>query len=201
MNHIKEIREANNIKQSELADYLNVSQGTLSNWERGIHDPDNESLMQIANYLNVSIDYLLGRTDMPQSRKKGVKIPVLGKIQAGIPIEAIEEIIDYEEITEELAQTGEFFGLVIRGDSMSPTLINGDIVIVKKQSDIESGEIAVVLVNGNDATCKKVIKHENGISLVPFNSAFEPMFYTNKEVCDMPIEIIGKIVESRRTFA
>lgn len=94
------------------------------------------------------------KTGYPAGR--GVRIPVLGRVVAGIPIEAVEEILDYEEITPELAATGEFFALKIRGHSMEPRMMEGDVVIVRKQEDVESGDVAIVLVNGNEATVKRV---------------------------------------------
>lgn len=126
-----------------------------------------------------------------------IKIPVLGYVRAGIPIDAVEEVLDYEEISEEMARQGEYFALQIKGDSMEPRIQEGDVVIVRQQSDIDSGDIAVVLVNGNDATVKKFVKHENGVSLVAFNAKYEPMFYTPKEIQELPVSILGKVVELR----
>ena len=81
--------------------------------------------------------------------KKAIRIPVLGNVAAGVPIEAIEDVIDYEEISEELAHTGDFFALKIKGDSMEPRICNGDVVIVRKQNYAESGDLVIVLVNGD----------------------------------------------------
>ena len=132
--------------------------------------------------------------------RKGVVINVLGRVAAGIPIEAIEDVIDTEEITEELASTGEFFGLQIHGKSMEPRMKEGDIVIVRKQDDAESGDIVIAMVNGDEATCKKLIKHEQGISLVSFNSEFEPMYFTPIDIQEKPVKIIGRVVELRAKF-
>lgn len=119
---------------------------------------------------------------------------------AGVPLEAIEEIIDYEEITETMSKKGEFFALKIKGNSMLPEIKNKDIVIVKKQNDIESGEIGIILVNGNDATCKKIKKTEQGIMLIPINSDYDIMMYSNEEIKKLPLRIIGKVVEIRRSL-
>ncbi|WP_278214760.1 LexA family protein [Candidatus Arthromitus sp. SFB-mouse] len=88
----------------------------------------------------------------------------------------------------------------MKGDSMSPTMDENDIVIVKKQNDISSGDIAIVCINGDEATCKKIIKHKDGISLVSLNSKYEPMYYDKNDIADKPIHIIGKVVELRRRF-
>lgn len=129
--------------------------------------------------------------------KKAVRVPVLGRVAAGIPISAIEDIIDYEEISEKMAHTGTFFALKIKGNSMEPKIENGSIVIVRQEEDVESGSIVIALVNGDDAVCKKLIKSKNGLSLVSLNPAYDPMIFTNSEVDSLPVKIIGKVVEIR----
>ena len=130
-------------------------------------------------------------------RKKGVTINVLGRVAAGIPIEAIEEIIDTEEITEELARTGNFFGLQIHGNSMEPRIYEGDVVIVRQQDDADSGDVVIAMINGDDATCKRLRKYRDGIELIPNNPSYEPMFFSNEEIMTKPVKIIGKVVELR----
>ena len=144
----------------------------------------------------------MGRTDEKKERprEKGVEIPVLGYVQAGIPMDAIEDIIDYEEIPESMARSGEYFALQIRGNSMEPKFSAGDVVIVRKQSDVNSGDIAVVLVNGDDATIKKIKKRPDGVMLIPNNPEFEPMFYSNQEIEELPVVVLGKVVELRAKF-
>ena len=130
-----------------------------------------------------------------------MRSPVLGYVAAGIPIEAIEDIIDYEEIEAgQLNSNYEYFGLKIKGDSMSPRIQNGDVVIVRKQPDVDTGDVAIVCVNGDNATCKQIKKHAEGISLIPFNTAHEIKFYSNNEIESLPISIIGKVVELRGKF-
>lgn len=163
-------------------------------------DVQSKNLAKIADYLGVSVDYLLGRSDTPTHRRKGVKIPVLGRVQAGMPVEAVEEILDYEEITEEMAATGEFFGLRVRGDSMLPTLVPDDIVIVRKQPDARDNDIVVALVGNEDATIKKLKHTPNGVSLIPINEAYPILYYDNQQIIDLPVCMIGKVVELRRSF-
>ena len=127
-------------------------------------------------------------------------IPVLGKVVAGYPIEAVENILDYEEISDEMAQQGDFFALQVKGDSMEPRIKEGDVVIVRKQEDVDSGDIAIMLVNGDEATIKKVQKFSGGINLIPSNSSYEVITYTNKEVLSLPVRCLGKVVELRAKF-
>lgn len=197
MNMIKSLRIENHLTQSALAELCGVHQTAVSQWENGRTMPDAESLKILSDVLNASIDTILGNSS---SSEKGVRIPVLGYVRAGIPVEAVEEIIDYEEISPHLAATGDFFGLYIRGSSMEPRICEGDIVIVRKQSDIDSGDVAVVLVNSMDATVKKVIKNGTGISLVPFNSDYSVMNFSAEDISKLPVSIIGKVIELRRKF-
>ena len=115
-------------------------------------------------------------------------------------MEAVENIIDYEEISVEMARRGEYFALKVKGDSMEPKISAGDIVIVRKQEDIDSGDLAIVLVNGNEATIKKVMKFNGGINLVPNNPDYEVMTYTNEQIESLPVNVIGKVVELRAKF-
>lgn len=199
MKIIKSLRQTQGISQQKLADVLGVSRSTVAMWETDATQPDHELTVKIAEHFGVTTDYLLGKENTTHPGK-GVKVPVLGKVVAGIPMEAIEEIYDYEEIDASLARTGEFFGLLIKGDSMSPKIAEGDIVIVRKQEDAETGEIVIARINGDDACCKRLIKNQQGITLHSFNPDYEPMFFSNQEVIDKPVSIIGKVVELRRKF-
>lgn len=196
---LKELRKKNRISQKELAEELNVSQVAIAHWENGNREPNTGMLQKIAEYFNVSPAHLMG-WDQPAPSKKGVIINVLGRVAAGIPIEAIEDVIDTEEISEEMAKTGEFFGLQIHGDSMEPRMCEGDVVIVRKQEDAESGDIVIAMVNGDDATCKRLRKYRDGIELISNNPSYEPMFFSNQEIQEKPVKIIGKVVELRGKF-
>lgn len=204
MNRVKELRKQKHITQEELGKVLDIQKAAISKYENGRAEPSTEVLKKMSAYFGVSIDYLLGNSPAKLSAQKlgrGVCIPVLGRVVAGIPIEAVEEILDYEEITPELAATGEFFALQVKGDSMLPKLEEGDIVIVKKQADVETGDIAIVLVNGDEATIKQVKKVTGGIMLYGFNpDVYEPHFYSNQQIEELPVRILGKVIESRRSW-
>lgn len=196
--NIRRLLKEKNKTQNELAEYVGVSKTTVSEWIAAKKYPRIEKIQAIAEYFDVY------RSDITESKvknqSKAVRIPVLGKVIAGIPIEAIEEIIDYEEITEQMARTGDFFALQVTGDSMEPQMSEGDVVIVRKQEDIDGGQIGIVLVNGDEATVKKVLKKENGIMLVPFNSDYEPWFYDQYDIETKPVRIIGRVVELRKKY-
>lgn len=198
-NNIKALREKYGLTQEQLGQIAGVSGKAVSTWELGVKVPRMGAVEKIANHFGITKSQILD--DTPTPKRRGVKIPVLGRVAAGVPIEAIEEILDYEEIEPELAATGDFFALQIQGDSMNPRMVDGDVVIVRQQSSIQSGEIAIVLVNGNDATCKKITLHENGgITLVSTNPSFAPVFYPADEVESLPVRVIGKVVELRAKF-
>lgn len=193
MVRIKEYRRAHGMTAKQLAECVGVAESTMSLYENGKREPDFETLLRIAVALDASVDALLG----VKNAQTGVKIPVYGAVAAGVPIAAITDIEDYEEITEGMAATGEFAALRIRGDSMEPRMAEGDVVIVRVQDSVESGDIAIVLVDGEDATCKRVMRTEEGLVLVSTNPKYAPMFYSNRELAAGRVRIFGKVVELR----
>lgn len=199
-NRIKYAMKLLDLKQTDLVSRTGISKGALSSYISGRYVPKQNNIYLIAKALNVSEAWLMG-ADVPMSRtytsNNSISINVLGRVAAGIPIEAVNYIIDTEEITEELARTGEFFGLKIKGDSMEPRICDGDVVIVRQQDDAESGDIVIAMVNGDDATCKRLVKYAQSIALVSLNTKYEPMMFTNDEILSKPVRIIGKVVELR----
>lgn len=196
---LRVLRENAEKTQREMAELLCINRVSYTQYENDKRTPPPDTLKKIADIFNVSVDYLLGNTrhEINQTSKY-VRLPVLGRIVAGIPMDAVEEVIDWEEIPREMAATGEFFGLKVKGHSMEPRILEGDVVIVKRQADVESGKVAVVLINGNEATLKRVKKQENGITLIANNiSVYEPHFYTNDEIEKLPVQILGEVVELR----
>lgn len=187
------------MQQKDVAKALGFNPTTFNTWCVGKIIPSAGKIQKIADYFKIGKSDLLDDKTSLQGKeiRKGIAIKVLGRVAAGIPIEAIENIIDTEEISEELAKTGDFFGLQIHGDSMEPRMYEGDVVIVRKQEDAESGEIVIAIVNGNDATCKKLHKYDGGISLLSLNSKYEPMMFSYKDISEKPVRIIGKVVELR----
>lgn len=202
MNRLKQSRKAKGYTQKNIAEVLSVTPATYSRYESGDIKPDPDTLKKLSSVLGVSVDYLIGASDTANTPDEhGAKIPVLGRVVAGIPIEAVTDIIDYEEIPEALAKTGEFFALKVQGDSMSPRICDGDVVIVRKQEEVENGEVAIVMVNGDEATIKEVRFSAFGLTLVGWNvGVYPPHFYPMDEVQTLPVRIIGKVVELRGKF-
>lgn len=193
---IYSLRMQKGLTLEELGSMVGVGKSTVRKWENGmIANMKRDKILKISEALDTTPAYLMGWKENTQ--KKGIVINVLGRVAAGIPIEAIEEIIDTEEISEELAHTGTFFGLQIHGDSMQPRICEGDIVIVRQQEDAETGDVVIALVNGDDATCKRLKKYHDGIELIPNNPTYEPLFFSKEEIDSKPVRIIGKVVELR----
>lgn len=190
--------------RNDICNDLGFAYTTFTSWETGVNYPRIDKIEMLANYFGIEKSDLIENKSQEQStprHAKGVRIPVLGRVAAGIPIEAITDVDDWEEIPESMSKTGEYFALRIKGESMSPKLQPGDIVIVKKQHDVDTGDTAIVLVNGNDATVKQIKKTEAGIMLVGLNlEVYQPHFYSNKEIDELPVQIIGKVIESRHTW-
>ena len=197
MNTIKELRKSKKLSQKELADILNVHQTAISQWEQNRTMPDIDMIKKLAKYFGVTTDYILGDSQTDNSGEiKATRIKVYGHVPAGIPLEAVEDVIDWEEIPYDWTRDGsEFLALKVKGSSMNPKYLDGDIVIIKKQPDCENGQDAVVFINGYDATLKRVIKNGNSIILQPLNPEYEAKIYGHG---DDIITILGIVVELRR---
>lgn len=199
---IKSRREQLRMTQEELAKKLGYkSKSTINKIEMGINDISQTKIKAFADALDTSISYLMDWEHLDiLPVESGVIIPVLGRVCAGNGSEAIEEQIDSIEISPKMASKGTHFGLVIKGDSMTPLLSDGDIVIVNRDADTESGDLVVALVNGSDAMCKRLQRYSEGFALIPENPTYEPIRYTNEDISEIPVRIIGKVVESRRKY-
>lgn len=203
---IKQMRQEKDLTQYELAKILGLSgDSAVANYENGRSIPKDEVKYKLCNLFGCSMDYLMGKDDLKKALNKketfskSISINVYGTIPAGIPLEMIEEIIDTEEISlDDIKGDKQFFALKIRGSSMEPEYLNNDIVIFEKIEDCESGEDCVVMVNGNEGTFKRVLKNKNGITLKPLNSQFKEMHFSNEDIKNLPIKILGRFYELRR---
>lgn len=190
----KQVKKQKGLTIADIAERANLPKGSVQNIFAGyVPNPRVDTVEAIERALGLN-------EKSPSEERKGKWINVYGHIAAGIPIEAIEDIVDQEEISEEMLKHGEYLALRVKGDSMEPKISNGDTVIIRIQDTIENGEIAAVYVNGNDVTLKRVHKEDNGIWLIGTNPAFTPIFYTKKQCTDLPVRILGKMVELRAKF-
>ena len=184
--------------RNDLSRDLNLPYTTITSWCKGEFYPRIDKIQLLANYFGIQ------KSDLVEKKSENIKgnslqIFVYGTIPAGIPLECIEDVIDTEEISSELLKGNkEYFGLKVKGNSMEPDYIEGDTLILLKTDDCESGDDCVVMINGNDGTFKRVFKNENGIILQPLNPEYSPLVYTNEQIENLPVKIIGIVEEIRR---
>ncbi len=212
---IKRYRNDHALSMDAFSERSGISKAYISLLEKNRHpktgkeiSPSIQCIRQAAQGMNMDFDDLFALLDgkvevnTPQQSQaiQARKIPVLGRVAAGIPINAITEIIDTEEISEDMAKTGDFFALQIQGDSMEPRISNGDVVIVRQQDDAETGDTVIALINGDDAVCKRLRKYKEGLELISTNPSYAPLYFDEETIKNKPVKIIGKVVELRAKF-
>lgn len=194
------------VLQSYVESHLNLPSEYLEGARIGQYNLSDNDINIIAAYLDTTYAYLTEQTDdpsVPDDDRTGVKIKLFGEVAAGIPIRQIDNFdpdddSSWEEIGRDTAKNGTYFALRIKGDSMEPRIMNGDRVIVRYQETVESGQTAVVAINGDTATCKKVIWDDNGgMILMSNNPAYAPRYFTAAEIQQKPVRILGRVVEIR----
>lgn len=199
---IKDKRRHLELTQQELADKIGVSKSAVSRYESGeIGNMGLDKAQALVKALNLDPLMLLGfvgangKELQPVDLSASVKIPVVGKIPAGTPVEAIEDVIDYIDIPEDwIKGDAEYIGLEVKGDSMYPMMIDGDRVVIRVQPTAETGDICACYVNGYDATLKRIALKSRTITLVPENKEYPPKTYNHPGA----VTIVGKVVEIRR---
>lgn len=206
-NRLKKAMDIRNIKQIELVEKTGLDKTLINKYLAGISNARQQKLTKLADALDVNEVWLMGY-DVPMQRdltigtslaSNSAVVFVYGTIPAGIPMECIEDIIDTEEIPVEMLRGGkQYFGLRVKGDSMEPDYLDGDTLILEKADDCENGDDCVIMVNGNDGTFKRVFKNENGVILQPLNPEYSPVVYSNEQIENLPIRIIGIVEEIRR---
>lgn len=190
---IKAYRLRKNLTQAELAEKLNVAKQTVFKYETGIvTNIPSDKIELMSQIFGVTPAELMGWKQTPATL-----VPVVGDIKGGYPIEIVEEILDYEEISEDMASKGEYIALRVKGDSMAPKISEGDVAIIHWQPTIENGQIAAVRINGETATLKKFYQNGSQVTLVSLNPSYPPMVYDLRED---DVEILGRLVELRAKF-
>ena len=192
---IFEIRKNKKMSRRKLAEFLGVHETTIKRYEDGDTKkiPIN-NLEKIAKYLDTSMEYLMDCKDNISKQSQSTKTSTC------IPISVVENIFNFEEISSLCLNQGELFALKIKDNSMEPRMKIDDIIIVRRQSDADSGDSVIVSINGNIATCKKLEKTDDGIILISTNLKYPPMFYSKKDIKSKPVVIIGKVIELRHRF-
>ena len=187
----------------KISDETGIAKSTIQRYASGTTSKiDADILRSICESIHQDPSVILGWTGQETTQDaNSVEIPVLGRVAAGIPLTAVDYIIDTEEIPKAMSADGEYFGLKIKGDSMEPKISNGDVVIVRKQSDADDGDIVIARVNNdNDAVIKRLKKYNDGIALVSSNPTYDPMYFSGEEIERNHVEIIGKVKELRAKF-
>lgn len=199
-NRLEKAMRIRNIKASELSEKAGIPKSAISQYLSGLYEAKQKSIFKLANVLNVSEAWLMG-LDVPMEsipiNVEKIKIPMLGTVKAGYDYLAQENVIGYESINH-VSDPENYYALQITGDSMEPLFSDGDIAIVHKQDDFESGNTCIILVNGDEATVKKVIKYDDGIELVAINPYYPKRCFTKDDMNEIPVKIIGKVVEARK---
>lgn len=213
--YLKKLRNDKHLSLREVNHITDISYSHLNMIENGKRNVTPALLRVLADLY--CVDYLdlyekAGYIDLIEDEKKRVykldklgnsvvSVNILGTVKAGYDYLAQENIIGTVDVETSLVGDGsDFFALKVKGDSMSPIFIEDDIVIVKRQNDCENNEIAIVIVNGDEGTIKKVRKTEQGIILQPLNPTYTPLIFTNEEIKNMPVTIVGVVKQLKREF-
>jgi repressor LexA len=199
--NIRNFRKAHGLTQAELGKIAGVSDKAVSTWEKGTAQPRMGAIQRMADYFNEPKSLIIEGKRPPSH----FRVPVLGSVHAGIPHEMVEEIPDeFEDLsTEDFREDPkEYFCLRVKGDCMKPRICEGDVVVVHKQPDAESGQIVIAAVNGEEGYCKKLMKYpeNNSIALIPLNPTYAPQVFSEAEISSLPVTIFGVVVELRAKF-
>ncbi|HOV69028.1 MAG TPA: XRE family transcriptional regulator [Clostridia bacterium] len=201
MERLRELRKNMGISMKKLGEIIGVAESTISLYETGKREPDNETLIRLANYFDVTVDYLLGRTipkdAIPVDESDFVQVPILGSVRAGADGIVQQEIIGYESTMRSSVRSGEsYFWLEVKGDSMYPVFQAGDFVLVKRQTSVDSGTYAVVIVNGEEGLVKKVVYGPDWIELHSVNPFYPVRRFEGPDV--LQVYVCGKVIEMKR---
>lgn len=217
---IKQYRLDNGLSMDSFSEKSGITKGYISMLEKNKHpktgnaiNPSLEVIKKVSETINIDLDTLLKTLDSDtkieisslledeeKEYKKVYKVPVYGEIAGGVPLAEIIDIIDYEEVDEHTWNRGELFALRVKGQSMEPRICNGDVVILRKQNTFNDGDICAVRVDDEGATLKKVSSDNTGLYLIPTNESYPTRFFSKKELNEVNIEVLGKVIELRGKF-
>lgn len=203
MDRLKTLRKEKGVTQKEVGEYLGISYQAYSHYENGLRNPDNETLKKLATYFGVSVDYLLGRDERPLPDNlfpldsESVTLRILGNVRAGTGGVCREELLGYQVLPKELLRgrdPKELFCLHVKGDSMSPRIPEGTLIVVQRQNSVDSGALAVVSIDSEEAVVKKVYYGDDWIELLSFNPDYAPRKFSGADV--QRVFVIGKVIKS-----
>lgn len=183
--------------QLEIAEFLGISKTAVNSYFLGNKMPRMDRIKKLAEHFGCNVSDLIDDKTV-EDQITAVAIPVLGTVPAGVPIEAIQDILGYEEIPKIMADTGEFFCLRVEGNSMYPLLYSGETIVIRKQETAENGDIVVALVDNEETTVKRLKKVSDGIILEAENPEYNSLYFNEKQIRNEKVKIIGKAVESRK---
>jgi repressor LexA len=196
MNKIRFLRLQKALKQEDLAKIIHVSQSSLSGYENEKYEPDKKTLRRLASYFGVSIDYLLGMDSVClHEGNVSVKIPVYSMLRSEPLTGPCGSVLFFLDFEPHWKESGEYFGIQVHGDLMEPRMFDGDIAIARRQNTVADGEIAVVQVAHQNAEILRVAGCGNGVTLIPYNPKCKVLFYSETEIAELPVKILGKVVE------
>lgn len=183
--------------QPDIAEVLGITKSAVNAYFMGNKIPRMDRIKKLADHFGCNVSDLVDDKSI-EDQITAVAIPVLGTVPAGVPIEAIQDILGYEEIPKIMADTGEFFCLRVEGNSMYPLLYSGETIVIKKQETADNGDIVVALVDNEETTVKRLKKVSDGIILEAENPEYNSLYFNEKQIKNEKVKIIGKAVESRK---
>lgn len=189
--NLKYYMNLNNKTRTDICNDLKLPYTTFAEWYNGNVYPRIDKIELLANYFNIKKSDLIENKRLLLENKQA--FPLLGIVKAGYNYLAGENIIGHVNIDKEVADPENYFALKVTGDSMQPVLFEDDIVIVHRQNDVESGQVGIIIIDGEEATVKKIIKYDDHLELIAFNSYYPPKKLTKKD----KFQIVGKVTEAR----
>ena len=206
--NLKLLRQQKNLTQSDVANQIGITQTTYSRYESGARQPDIETLTRLANFYDVSVDQILGRSDPNEGHplsdtvqeRKYKKFPVYGFIACGDPEDMTDYIVDEEYVDSSVYEGRDICLCICRGNSMAPYIEDGDLVILDRNFDLVNGKIYAVQVNGEMATLKKVVKTDEGLDLIPLNPDYHKIHYSPEQYEQLPVRILGQLFRSTKRW-
>ena len=208
-NRLQKALDYSHMRQVDLVEKTKLDKTLINKYLAGIMKAKQDKLTILADALNVNEVWLMGY-DVPMNRDLNaipltklnqIEIPVLGKVKAGYNYLANENVIGHAFLDFKPTDPENYYALQVTGDSMEPLFSDGDIAIVHKQDNFDSGNTCIILVNGDEATVKKVVRMEDGIDLIAMNPYYPVKHFSKNEMDEIPVKIIGKVIEARKRKA